>query len=126
MLEKITSKLLILFIIIFGLNITIFGHLSPGGGFQGGSIIATGVALIFITMGLKFWGERTLNIAKGLGGLVIGFLIFFGLFFRPYLVESQELFKLWSGDYILFLNICCSIVVTSGLILIIYAMVEKK
>jgi len=126
MLEKITSKLLIIFIIIFGLNITIFGHLTPGGGFQGGAIVATGVALIFVIIGLKFFDERTLNIAKGLGGLGIGFLVFFGLLFRPFIVETQELFKVWSGDYIVFLNIFCTIIVTSGLMLIIYAMVEKK
>jgi multicomponent Na+:H+ antiporter subunit B len=126
LLEKTTAKLLILFIIIFGLNITIFGHLTPGGGFQGGAIIATGAALIFIVMGLKLWDERTLNIVKGLGGLGIGFLVFFGLFFRPSIVESQELFRIWSGDYILFLNIFCTIIVVSGLMLIIYAMVEKK
>jgi len=126
MLEKITSKLLIIFIIIFGLNITLFGHLTPGGGFQGGAIIATGVALVFIAMGIKFWSERTLNIVKALGGLGIGFLVFFGLFFRTPLVGSQEVFKLWSGDYIVFLNIFCTIIVASGLILIIYAMVEKE
>lgn len=126
MLEKITSKILILFIIIFGLNITLFGHLTPGGGFQGGAIIATGVALIFVVTGLKLWNEKTLNIVKGLGGLGIGFLVFFGLLFRVPLVESQKLFNLWSGDYILFLNIFCTIIVTSGLILIIYAMVEKE
>jgi len=126
MLEKTTSKLLIIFIIVFGLNITIFGHLTPGGGFQGGSIIATGVALIFIVMGIKFWDERTLNIVKGLGGLGIGLLVFFGLFFRSPIVESQELFKVWSGDYIVPLNIFCTIIVTSGLMLIIYAMVEKE
>ena len=126
MLEKITSKILIMFIIIFGLNITLFGHLTPGGGFQGGAIIATGVALIFVVMGFKLWDEKTLNIVKGLGGLGIGFLVFFGLFFRSFLVGSQEVFKVWSGDYILFLNIFCTIIVTSGLILIIYAMVEKE
>jgi multicomponent Na+:H+ antiporter subunit B len=115
-----------MFIIIFGLNITIFGHLTPGGGFQGGTIITTGVVLIFIVIGLKFWDERTLNIVKALGGFGIAFLIFFGFIFRPFLVESQELFKVWSGDYILFLNILCAVVVVSSLVLIVYAMVEKK
>jgi len=126
MLEKTTSKLLIIFIIIFGVNITLFGHLTPGGGFQGGAIVATGVALIFIVMGIKFLDERTLNIVKGLGGIGIGFLVFFGLIFRSQIVGSQKLFNLWSGDYILPLNIFCTIIVTSGLMLIIYAMVEKE
>ncbi|MDI6826181.1 MAG: MnhB domain-containing protein [Candidatus Aenigmarchaeota archaeon] len=126
MLEKPTSKLLIVLIIIFGLNITIFGHLTPGGGFQGGAIIATSLALIFIVIGLKLWGERAINIVRAFGGFGIAFLIFFGLIFRPFFVESQELFRAWSGDYILFLNILCAVVVVSSLVLIVHAMVEKK
>ncbi len=33
------------FILIFGAYVTVFGHLSPGGGFAGGSILATGLIL---------------------------------------------------------------------------------
>jgi len=126
LLEKTISKLLILLIIIFGLNITILGHLTPGGGFQGGTIIATGLALAFLVMGLKYGSERFLNAIKAIAGVCIAFLIFFGLFFRHFLLNSQELFRVWSGDYILFLNLFCAIVVASGFFLIVYVMVEKK
>lgn len=33
------------FIVAFGLYVVVFGHLSPGGGFAGGSIIAAGLIL---------------------------------------------------------------------------------
>ena len=43
------SKLLFPIIILFGIYVMIYGHLSPGGGFQGGVIIASGVLLLLIS-----------------------------------------------------------------------------
>jgi len=39
------------FILLFGIYIVLFGHLSPGGGFQGGIILAMGILLIILTYG---------------------------------------------------------------------------
>ena len=36
------------FVLIFGLYIVLHGHLTPGGGFQGGAVIATGVVLVIV------------------------------------------------------------------------------
>ena len=36
------------FILIFGLYVVIHGHLTPGGGFQGGAVVATGTVLVII------------------------------------------------------------------------------
>jgi multicomponent Na+:H+ antiporter subunit B len=46
---KTASKLLFPIILLFGLYVMIYGHLSPGGGFQGGVIIASGVLLLLIS-----------------------------------------------------------------------------
>jgi len=43
------SKLLFPIIMLFGVYIMVYGHLSPGGGFQGGVIIASGVLLLLIS-----------------------------------------------------------------------------
>ena len=43
------SRLLFPIILLFGVYIMIYGHLSPGGGFQGGVIIASGVLLLLIS-----------------------------------------------------------------------------
>ena len=45
---RTAGRLLIPFIFIFGFYIVAHGHLTPGGGFQGGAVIATGVALILV------------------------------------------------------------------------------
>ncbi|HJJ32330.1 MAG TPA: sodium:proton antiporter [Methanocorpusculum sp.] len=45
---KVAARLLVPIIFIFGFYVVMHGHLSPGGGFQGGAVIATGVALLLI------------------------------------------------------------------------------
>jgi len=43
------SKILFPIIMLFGVYVMIYGHLSPGGGFQGGVIIASGVLLLLVS-----------------------------------------------------------------------------
>ncbi len=43
------SRLLFPIILLFGIYVMVYGHLSPGGGFQGGVIIASGVLLLLIS-----------------------------------------------------------------------------
>jgi len=45
---RTAAKLLFPIITLFGIYVMIYGHLSPGGGFQGGVIIASGVLLLLI------------------------------------------------------------------------------
>jgi multicomponent Na+:H+ antiporter subunit B len=46
---QIASKYLFPIILLFGIYIMVYGHLSPGGGFQGGVVIASGVLLLLIS-----------------------------------------------------------------------------
>ncbi len=46
---KSASKLLFPIITLYGVYVMVYGHLSPGGGFQGGVIIASGVLLLLIS-----------------------------------------------------------------------------
>jgi multisubunit Na+/H+ antiporter MnhB subunit len=41
------------FCLIFGLYVVVHGHLSPGGGFQGGAVMATGAALLLVAHSYK-------------------------------------------------------------------------
>jgi len=45
---RITADVILPFILVFGFYIIIHGHLTPGGGFQGGAVIATGIVLMFV------------------------------------------------------------------------------
>jgi len=46
------------FIQIFGLYVIFFGHLSPGGGFSGGTILGASLILYYIVWGSKLAGEK--------------------------------------------------------------------
>jgi multicomponent Na+:H+ antiporter subunit B len=48
---ELAARLMVPFIFIFGLYVLFFGHYSPGGGFQGGTILAAGVILLRIVLG---------------------------------------------------------------------------
>lgn len=37
------------FCLVFGLYVVTHGHLTPGGGFQGGAVMATGTALLIVS-----------------------------------------------------------------------------
>lgn len=55
---KNISKLIVAFILLFGPYIVLYGHLTPGGGFAGGVIIAIG----FVLLGLAFGKDFVLSI----------------------------------------------------------------
>lgn len=50
---KITTRIILPFIQVYGIYVIIHGHLSPGGGFSGGAILATSIVLYTLAFGLK-------------------------------------------------------------------------
>jgi len=57
-------------IILFGLYVLIHGHLSPGGGFQGGAIIASAFVLIYMGCREKRPAMVLTKVIESIGGLV--------------------------------------------------------
>lgn len=55
---RTSADVLYPFCLVFGLYVVAHGHLSPGGGFQGGSVMATGVALLIVSRSYKAILER--------------------------------------------------------------------
>jgi len=66
------------FILLFGIHVVLYGHVSPGGGFAGGVIIACGFILLTLAEGQRV-GLKTLS--KGIGGVLgsVGALLFLGV-----------------------------------------------
>lgn len=95
------ANLLYPFILVFGLYVIMHGHLTPGGGFQGGAVVATAVALVIVAYS---FGEVTAMIKKvGMKAREsIGLLLFIGAgiaalaigapFFSNFLANSGLLF----------------------------------
>ncbi|HDH27658.1 MAG TPA: sodium:proton antiporter [Euryarchaeota archaeon] len=57
---KTTARLMTPFIQMFGLYIILHGHLTPGGGFQGGAIIGASMILLAVVYGLEE-GEKRMS-----------------------------------------------------------------
>lgn len=45
----VVFRYVLLFILMYGLYVIMHGHLSPGGGFAGGMVLALGALLLFLT-----------------------------------------------------------------------------
>jgi len=69
-------RLLFPLILIFGTYIFVHGHLTPGGGFQGGAIIASGFLLIYLGCRERRINRIASNLAESLGGLI--FVVTYG------------------------------------------------
>jgi len=66
---KVASKLIYPLIILLGAYVFVHGHLTPGGGFQGGAIIATGVLLMFISYRRFETNHNALSWVESLAGM---------------------------------------------------------
>ncbi len=86
-------------ILIFGFYIIMHGHLTPGGGFQGGAVVASGIALVLIAYGydtVRNWFKKSnLSVLESIGALGFIGIAFLGIgttFFYNFLANSGGLF----------------------------------
>jgi multicomponent Na+:H+ antiporter subunit B len=91
---RVTGLLLVGPTVLIGIYIVLHGHQTPGGGFQGGVILATGLLLTYLTadyMTMRRVGPTALiEAAEGAGTagfalIAIGGMIFAGAFFENFL-----------------------------------------
>lgn len=72
------------FALVFGIYIILFGTVSPGGGFQGGVIVASAAVLIYLGYGYKTASDavkaEVLRVTESLGAVVYVVLGFAGIF----------------------------------------------
>lgn len=74
----VVSRSIARLIQLFGIYVVIHGHYSPGGGFQGGAIMAAGFILLRLTEGMKE-SQAEFPSHLGLPLASIGALIFFAV-----------------------------------------------
>ena len=119
---KTITRLVSSFILLFGIYIVLYGHVSPGGGFAGGVILAAGLILIL----LAFGKEQTLKLvshsasvtwdsAGALGFLAIAVLGYLaGDFFINFLGPGEP-YELASAGTIPLSNVAIGAKVGAGL-----------
>ena len=71
------SSIVAPFILLFGIYIIVHGHYSPGGGFQGGTMLAASVILLRLVLGSEI-GQLQFNSTWGTPLGSLGVLIYFG------------------------------------------------
>ena len=131
-----TSRLIYPFVLVFGAYIIIHGHLTPGGGFQGGVAIIGAVALVYLAMGIKavhdYVSTYSLTIADSLGAILFLLWAFLGLVYTGYFF-GDFVGKLWgtgvyrslmSSGVIALMNISVGIKVLGGAGEIVIALVK--
>ena len=127
---KTITRLSVGLILLFGIYIVLHGHLSPGGGFAGGVIIALSFVHLMLAFGKDVAaGKVSKNLASSLES--IGALLFLsialsgflgGSFFLNILGKGKP-FKLFSAGTIPLSNIAIGIKVGVGLFAIFLALV---
>lgn len=130
---RTVARLLFPFIFLFGIYVLIHGHLTPGGGFQGGVIIAASIIMLWLAYSMKMApiGIRLFRteVLEALGGLtlasvgLVGLVVGVGKFFG-HVLPLGTIGQLFSGGDLLLLNIGTSIKVATGLLLIFYVMLR--
>ena len=104
---KTISSWVKVFIFLFGIYIIITGHLSPGGGFAGGVILASSYVLLMLAFGRDFVEENlSLPVASRLdcvGALLFALIAILGLVFggATALAEAPDALRRRRGTTIL-------------------------
>lgn len=118
---------------VYGLAVILHGNLTPGGGFQGGTICATAVLLIYLGHGFKITknslNPHVMHANEALGSIAYVAFALLGVIFGynfccNVLAHSGNIGDLWSGGTIALMNYAVGWKVFAGISLLIMMMVS--
>lgn len=96
---KTIARLLAPLMLLVGLYIVVHGHLTPGGGFQGGVMLASTLVLLLLAFGLNFieskLGFKQTEMLKGFSTGMIVVVALVGLIFGTWLFKNVGVY--WYG-----------------------------
>ncbi|MBS3781746.1 MAG: Na(+)/H(+) antiporter subunit B [Candidatus Thermoplasmatota archaeon] len=127
-----SSKIIAPFLFTYGAYLIIYGHLSPGGGFQGGVILAVGVVLLLTSHGYRLvrstFRERLVKMIESsaaLGIVILGLTgLIFNAFFYNYL-RGGTIGTLFSGGTIVIFNILVGLKIGTGFTIVFYILLRR-
>jgi len=127
---KKVTQFVIGLIFLFGIYIILFGHLTPGGGFPGGIILACGFILVMLAFGKdKALGKMSRYVAHimdssgALGFLAIAMLGYVGGVFFLNFLGPGDAFHLKSAGFIIFANIAIGVKILSSVFIVFVSLV---
>ena len=119
--------------LMYGVAVILHGNLTPGGGFQGGTICATAVLLMYLGHGFKITknslNPHAMHVNEALGSTTYVILAVLGIIFgfnfcANVLYQSGAIGELWSGGTIALMNYAVGWKVFAGISLLIMMMVS--
>lgn len=112
----VNSASVILFpiIMIFGIYIIINGHLSPGGGFQGGAVIGSGMLLLFLSDRRREISSRASHAVESMAVIIILLIGLIGIYTANIFLVNL----MGTGIF--------SSIISGGIIPIIYSLIGIK
>lgn len=130
---RTTCDLFAWFMVVFGANVLVHGYMSPGGGFQGGAIIATFTVFLLVAYGgkkmLAWVNEKVFDLFDEVGLLLFFLLAFLGFpvsfffnFLSKPLAENTAGALIPGAGTIALMSIAVGLEVTGALSLIILTM----
>lgn len=127
---KRITRITVSLIFLYGIYILLHGHLSPGGGFAGGVIIALSYIHLVLAFGrrqaLKILNETVFTIVESMAGnlfLTIAVLGLIGGYFFMNVFPKGKPFELFSSGSIVLSNIAIFFKVGAGLFAVFLTLV---
>ncbi len=121
------------FILLFGCYLVAYGHLSPGGGFQGGVVLASGIILLLLCKGVgsiqQVFPLHAVNLVEILGFLlflVIGLVgILVSRHFLANVLPVGDVEEVPHAGFIFLLNLIIGLKVGAGITLICFYLLKE-
>jgi len=135
---KTITRLVFGFIVVYTACIMLYGHITPGGGFAGGVMLACAFILLVLAFGkqtaLDILSEKAFSAWDSIGALVFLGIALLGLvtgvFFTCFISRGTPL-RLISGGTLMWSNIAIGIKVSAGLLsafitLVVFRITSEK
>jgi multicomponent Na+:H+ antiporter subunit B len=130
---RVTGLGLIGFTILLGFYTVLHGQLSPGGGFQGGVILATAPLLVYLAgehaLFQRFTPMAVIHVAEsmGVGGYVVMGMggVLFGASFLQNMVPLGHTGRIYAGGMIPLVNFAVALAVSAGFVLLLADFIEQ-
>lgn len=129
----LACRLFLPLIVTFGIYVIVHAQLTPGGGFQGGAIIASGALLLYLGESYRLWRRlvrsRLFDMLEATGAIVLvlcGLLpMAHGNAFLENVLPLGRTGALLSGGLILVENSAVALAVSAGFILLLLEFLEE-
>lgn len=131
---RLAGYLLLPLTLVVGVDVVLHGHLTPGGGFQGGAVLATGLHLLYVAgeypalrrLRPLQWYEA--GEAAGMGAVVaIGLAgLAAGTGFLANVLPAGEFGQLLSAGTVPLFSVAIGVAVTSGLVVLLAQFLEQE